>query len=145
MGNESRNQCVRDTNSLWRSRRVGFDGYDGWVKETWVRKKITFWQKQSPNCDSMGVPPYPLPGLIRWRVGPARGVRWTWIECEKFFKLFGLYNNCINIWFCSIPCKHALAHVQLVVHTYWFYFISSILELLICHLGRSFLQWGSCS
>jgi hypothetical protein len=36
-------------------------GYTGWVRQLWVTKTIHFWQKHSPNCDFMGVPPYPIP------------------------------------------------------------------------------------
>jgi hypothetical protein len=38
----------------------------GWgqrVRAWWVRKELAFWQKRSPNCNSIGLPPYPLPQL----------------------------------------------------------------------------------
>jgi hypothetical protein len=44
---------------------------------TWVgrvdvgEKKFHFWQKRSSNCDSMGLPPYPLPKLYD-----------GWVQCE---------------------------------------------------------------
>jgi hypothetical protein len=54
-------------------------------------KILCFWQKHSPKCDSMGLPPYPASLLIDSWVrregygGPELG--------EKvFFKLFDLYS-----------------------------------------------------
>jgi hypothetical protein len=45
-------------------------GYGGWVgplvgicgrvRNVAVTKILRFWQKRSPNCNSMGLPPYPL-------------------------------------------------------------------------------------
>jgi hypothetical protein len=45
--------------------------YWGWVDVGWVKKILRFWQKLPLNCDSMGVPPYPLPQLDD-----------GWVRCE---------------------------------------------------------------
>jgi hypothetical protein len=36
----------------------------GWVRRHLEGKTFIFWQKRSPNCNSMGLPPYPLSQLI---------------------------------------------------------------------------------
>jgi hypothetical protein len=41
--------------------RNGASGFRARVGKTRVRKTIRFWQKRSPNRDSMGLRPYPLP------------------------------------------------------------------------------------
>jgi hypothetical protein len=38
---------------------AGPGGYTGRVCVRWVRKNIVFWQKRSPKCGFMDLPPYP--------------------------------------------------------------------------------------